>query len=355
MEILLEELYKLDLHIDKYHDRKLFLDDKYNYQIVGITQSGKTKLIKNYLLEHKKSSYIFIDCNDTRIKSEEINKILEEFCIANSIEIVAFDNYKQEFNIPNVKQVILSSELAFELKNFKTLQLNLLDYEEFLAYEHRYDSSAVTHFFHLGGFAHMHKLSSDVRALYIQKILQTSLTPIEFAIVELVAKMNAQKLSAYAIYERLKGVQKISKDKLYKSFEGLLTKGYIHQLSKLNHPKAVKKLYLCDIALKNALSIDKHFGRLFENMIFLELFKSNVEVFYEEGVEFYLPHNNSIVLCMPFSDERTLFKKLEQLEAFIFSYQITTITAVTMSKEATISHPLSKVTMVPFDIWALGD
>ena len=58
---------------------------------------------------------------------------------------------------------------------------------------------------------------------------------------------------------------------------------------------------------------------------------------------------------MPFADERALFKKIEQIEAFIFSYQIRKVTAVTMNREGSLSHPLSKVEMLPFDIWAIGD
>jgi hypothetical protein len=58
---------------------------------------------------------------------------------------------------------------------------------------------------------------------------------------------------------------------------------------------------------------------------------------------------------MPFSDERTLFKKLEQIEAFIFTHQVKKITSITMNREGGVSHPLSEVEMIPFDIWALGD
>jgi len=90
-------------------------------------------------------------------------------------------------------------------------------------------------------------------------------------------------------------------------------------------------------------------------MIFLELLKSSTLCYYDDGVDFYLPDTNEIILAMPFADERTLFKKLELIEAFIFSYQIDKITAVTMSKEGSLSHPISKVELLPFDIWALGD
>jgi hypothetical protein len=58
---------------------------------------------------------------------------------------------------------------------------------------------------------------------------------------------------------------------------------------------------------------------------------------------------------MPFSDERALFKKIEQIEAFIFTHTIEKITVITMNAEGSILHPLSKIEMLPFDIWALGD
>jgi predicted AAA+ superfamily ATPase len=167
--------------------------------------------------------------------------------------------------------------------------------------------------------------------------------------------MMSQKVSAFTIYERLKITRKISKDKLYKSFEQLQEKSYIHLLQKFNHSKATKKVYLCDISFKTALSIEKNFGRLFENMIFLELLKGEVECYYEDGIDFYLPQSDEIILCKPFADERRLFKKLESIEAFIFTHTIKKVTAISMNKEGSVSHPFAKVDIIPFDIWALGD
>jgi predicted AAA+ superfamily ATPase len=177
----------------------------------------------------------------------------------------------------------------------------------------------------------------------------------EFDILVFCAKMMAQKISPYSIYERLKQTTKISKDKLYKSYESLCSKNYIHLLEKTNHPKATKKIYLCDISLKSALSLDKHFGRLFENMVYLELLKSGTKCFYDDGIDFYIPEKVEVILCKPFEDERTLFKKMESIEAFIFSYGIKKVTAITMNREGSVSHPFSRVEMLPFDIWAIGD
>jgi hypothetical protein len=354
MEILLEEFYKTDLYVEKFHYRKIFLSES-SYQINGISQSGKTKLVKHYLLSLNKNDYLYIDCSDIRIDVNELNKYLSTFCVKNKINVLVFDNYTDTIKFANVSQLIICSQIHYKIDFLKSLSLYPLDYEEFLAYEHKYDSSALNHFFKLGGLPSMHKVHPDERNIYIQKTLKYALSETEFDIICFCAKMMSQKVSPYTIYERLKLQRKISKDKLYKSFDDLVSKKYIHQLEKIERSGATKKLYLCDISLKTALTIDKHFGRLFENMIYLELLKSNIECYYDDGIDFYIPFSNEVLLCMPFTDERSLFKKIEQIEAFIFTHQIKNVTVVTMNKEGNISHPFSKVEMIPFDIWALGD
>lgn len=354
MEILLEEFYKTDINLEKYHDRKVSINKK-SYQINGITQSGKSILVKNYLLGLKKSSYLYINCNDIRIDISKLNAALSMYINNNRIDVLVLDNYKEDIEFVNVSQLIITSQMHFDFDFLETIKLFPLDYEEFLAYEYKYDSSALNHFFQLGGLPVMHKVSSDERNIFLQNALKKSLDDISFDILVFCAKIVSQKVSAFTIYERLKLTRKISKDKLYKSFLGLHEKNYIHLLSKFNYPKATKKIYLSDISFKTALSTEKNFGKLFENMVFLELLKSSIECYYEDGIDFYLPNTQEIILCKPFADERRLFKKLESIEAFIFTHSINKITAITMNKEGTISHPHSAVDIIPFDIWALGD
>ncbi len=353
MEILLQEYYKTDISLEKFNPRKLFIDGG-SYQICGITQSGKTKLVKSYLSELKKRSYLYLDCKDERIDKDALNASLGDFCLQNSIDTLVLDNYEPSIKVPNVSQLIVISEKP-EMEYLQTLWLYPLDYEEFLAHEHKYDSSALNHYLQLGGLACMHRLSPDERTLYVQQKLKLILSEIEFEMLKFIARFSATPLSAFSIYERLKQKRKISKDKTYEAYKALLKKRYLFEVGKYAHPRAVKKLYLADIYLKTALTTDKHFGRLFENLIFLELQKKNQECHYLENVDFYLPRNNEIILCKPFADERSVFKKVESLEAYLFAYNIKKITAVTMSKEANISHPFSKVEMVPFDIWALRE
>ena len=157
------------------------------------------------------------------------------------------------------------------------------------------------------------------------------------------------------LYERLKNVRRISKDMLYRHYEYLLNAGYLHAVAKYAHPKAPKKLYLCDIALKNALVFQKHFGRLFENLVLTELVKHHDELYYDEQVDFYLPGTNRIILCMPFGTKEILFKKIEQAEAFIVTQGAVKVEVVTMSSESALQHPFVEVEMIPFAQWALSE
>ncbi len=354
MEILLEEFYKTDLHVDKYHDRKIFIDEN-SYQINGISKSGKTHLLKHYLLGLRKSSYLYVDCQDIRINIAEFNKTIKQFCNKNKIDTLVFDNYTPNFEFANVSQLLIASQTHYEIEYLQNITLFPLDYEEFLAYEHKFDSSALNHFFQLGGLPVMHKISQDERSVYLQTLLRNTLNEIEFEIMLFCARASSLKISAFTIYERLKTQRKISKDKLYAAFKNLESKNYLYLLKKYNHTRATKKIYLCDTSFKSALSIEKNFSKLFENMIFLELVKSNTECYYEDGIDFYLPKSDEIILCKPFADERRLFKKLEDIEAFIFTHSIKKITAISMNKEGSLSHPLASVDIIPFDIWALGD
>ena len=354
MEILLEELYKLDLTANNYVERKLQLDDQ-SYQINGVAQSGKTELVKAYLLTCKKSSYLYIDIDDVRIEVDELNAELQDFCTKNKIDILVLDNYISEVNFVNVSQLIVCSRKHYNIDFLIAKTLYPLDFEEFLAFESRYDSTAISHYLQLGGFAAMHKVAQDNRAKYIQERFRYALLPLEFDILTIAAKFVGQKLSAFNIYEKLKLKRKVSKDMLYRSFLTMIEDNYLHQLSKLNHPNATKKIYLCDIIFKHTITVQKNFARVFENMVFLEMFKNGVECFYDEGIDFYIPQRSEVILCMPFAEERMLFKKLEGIEAFLFKNQVQEITCVTMSKEGTLSHPISAVEMIPFAEWALSD
>lgn len=353
MNTLLEEYYRHDLHTTGYIERKVSIGDT-GTLITGIAQSGKTSLIKHHLLSHKKSTYLYLDCRDIRIDDDALNAALEPFCAEHKLSILALDNYRDTISLPRVDQLILACEQPVET-DLEHIELTLLDYEEFLAFEPKFDSTALNHFFQLGGFPAMQRISSEDRLLYLQSVLSRALEPIELDIVIQATRMVTQKVSAFNLYERLKNERKISKDKLYRHLQALLEKRYLYTLGKYNHPSAVKKLYLCDISIKHALNLQKHFGRVFENLVFLELIKHRIECYYDEGIDFYLPARQVIILALPFANEHALFKKVEALEGFIITNGVKEVIAVTMNLENTLSHPISRIEMIPFSQWAPGE
>lgn len=353
MNTLLDEYYRYDLHNVGFIERKRSITGE-STLIYGLAQSGKTSLIKSYLLTQKKSTYLYLDCRDMRLDVDELNRTLADFCREQKISILALDNYHDAIHLFELDQILLSSETKLELP-YPVIHLELLDYEEFLAFETKFDGTTLNNFFQLGGFPAMHRVASEDRVLYLQSVLSRALEPVEFSILSQASKMVTQKVSAFNLYERLKGERKISKDKLYLHLQSLFDRGYLKTLSKFNHPSAVKKLYLCDIAIKHALTLQKHFGRIFENLVFSELDKHKVECYYDEGIDFYLPARGQIVLASPFANEHALFKKVEALEGFIVSNRVREVIAVTMNLESTLSHPISRIEMIPFERWALGD
>ncbi len=355
MQNLLEDLYKIDFRLDKSYIRKEMIEPDISCAVLGIKGSGKSRFVKNYLSNFKKNSYLYINCADLRLDVELLNKTLQSFCSANRIDILALDNYNEAIKLPNVAQLILISEQKPPYDFLKTIRLYPLSYEEFLANESKYDSKTLNHYLSLGGFMQTYSLDANERIFYIQQMLKCSLDSISLNILLQSTKMITQKISPFAIYERLKIGIKISKDKLYLSYEDLLSRGYIHNLQKLDHPKATKKLYICDITLKNALTDIKNFGRVFENLLFLELLKSKKECYYDDGVDFYLPKTNEIVLSAPFADERAIFKKIESIEAFIISRGIKRVLIISINNEMELNYPFAKVEIMPFETWVLGD
>ncbi len=352
MNNLLQEYYKYDLVNSGYIDRKYDISQNHT-SIFGITQCGKTSLIKNYLLKFKKSTYLYLDCLDYRIDIDELNELLESFCTEHKIEILALDNYHPSITLPSITQIIIASDISYS-DEFEQIHLMPLDYEEFLAFESRYDDSSFSNFIQLGGLIGVQKSAHYNRMRYIQQALSTKLSEIKMAIMATVAKNLTLKISAYNIYERLKQHHKISKDKLYQYFSELIDYGYIIALDKYAQSSATKKLYLCDIAIQYALTTQRNFSRIFENIAFLELYKKNIELYYIDGFDFYIPSASNAIIVSAFADEREIYKKIQSLESSIFSYGITSITIVTMNSESFLSHPMAKIELISLQRWALS-
>ncbi len=354
MTELLEKYYRQDLHAQGFVERR-FSPPAGSFALEGLPLSGKTALLKHYLLGLKKASYLYVDCADIRIDPAAFNREIGPFCRRHDIAVAVLDNYRAGLAVPDVPQLILAGRSLPDVHGLPRHRLRLPDFEEFLAFERKYDESALNDYLQIGAFPVMHRTPAEERTRVLQRTFADALGDIGFDLLVLTARLHTQKVSAHMLYERLRAERKISKDTLYRRFDRLVSEGYVHAVGKYGHPRATKKLYLCDIALKNALVFQKHFGRLFENLVLTELVKHGTPVFYEEQVDFYLPETGRIVLCMPFGTKELLFKKIEKTEAFIAAHGVERVEVVTMSSESELNHPLARVEMIPFAQWALSE
>jgi predicted AAA+ superfamily ATPase len=351
---MLDALYNLSNKKPNLINRKCKITKPFTI-IKGAAKTGKTSIIKQYLSTLPSASYLYIDLNDLRIDIAIIKQELISFCRDNKIQTLVIEAYDVSVPLPNVSQIILSTEETLEIEGFETLNVYNLDFEEFLAFDSRYDSleNAFTHFLQTSSYPELYFAHQDNRQKQMQNILRLSLNPLELQMMIHSAKLVGQKVSAFQMYERLKQQQKLSKDMFYKTFYGLMDKGYLYWVEKYEHARATKKLYTLDFNIKNALTLQKDFSRLFETLVFLEMLKRGSEIYYADGIDFYMPKENRIVLTMPFSNEDVLFKKIESIEAFIIENGVLYVEVVTMSAETKLGLPYAIIEMMPFVQWAI--
>lgn len=351
---MLDALYNLSNKKTNLISRKYQIESAFTI-VKGAAKTGKTSIIKQYLSTLPSTSYLYIDLNDLRIEKETVKQELVQFCRENKIHTLVIEAYDEGIPLPKVSQIILSTEENLEIEGFERLDVYNLDFEEFLAFDSRYDSleNAFTHFLQTSSYPELYFSHQQERQKQLQNILRLSLNPLELQIMINASRLLGQKVSAFQMYERLKQQQKLSKDMFYKTFYAMMEKGYLYWIEKYEHSRATKKLYTLDFNLKNALTLQKDFSRLFETLVFLEMLKRGSEIYYAEGIDFYMPKENRIVLTMPFSNEDVLFKKIESIEAFIIENGVLHVEVVTMSAETKLGLPYAIVEMMPFVQWAI--
>jgi predicted AAA+ superfamily ATPase len=351
---MLDALYNLSYKKPNLISRKCQITKPFTI-IKGAAKTGKTSIIRQYLSTLPSASYLYIDLNDLRIDTAVVKQELTAFCEDNNIHTLVIEAYDQSIPLPNVSQIILSTEETLEIEGFEHLNVYNLDFEEFLAFDSRYDTleNAFTHFLQTSSYPELYFAHQDNRHKQMQSILRLSLNPLELQMMIHSAKLVGQKVSAFQMFERLKQQQKLSKDMFYKTFYGLMDKGYLYWVEKYEHTRATKKIYTLDFNIKNALTLQKDFSRLFETLVFLEMLKRGSEVYYADGIDFYMPKENRIVLTMPFSNEDVLFKKIESIEAFIIENGVLYVEVVTMSAETKLGLPYAIIEMMPFVQWAI--
>ncbi|MDD2697717.1 MAG: ATP-binding protein [Arcobacteraceae bacterium] len=351
---ILETLYENKINLPILLDRKISINSKKTF-VYGPKLSGKTSIIFNYLKDNNEE-YLYIDLDDFRYEKEDLYNI-ELFLQKNKIKICIIENYVEGFPIPKVDTLILSSIYYIQLENFDTLKVMPLDFEEYLLFDtkHQNTTNSFNSFLKYGNIPDIIEYKDYKKIIRNKELIQLydkNSTVIE--ILKLYIKSSGELKSPFWLFNILKKKMKISKDFFYKTIKELENNHTIILSPKFDQPKAVKKIFCFDFALIDIVSSKKNFANLFANMIFLELFNQNQPIYYLDYVDFYTPHNDSIIISLPFYNTNAISKIVPKVIKYIEEYGVNKITIVTISNFDSIFIDTIEAQIVPFYEWAVG-
>lgn len=326
--------------------------------IYGAPKSGKSYVVYSYLKSQKKGSCLYVDMQDPRVKPKALRAELEPFLKAKKIETLALDNFDFSFPLPNIKNIILTSESKRELDGFESLFMGGLDFEEFLGFEKKF--SNITNSFNTylkqGTLPELTFLPEHLQTKRLQEIARLiAQNGTIFEIFRLLCSNISKKQTPFWLYNQLKEEIKVSKDTFYKTVDELKSKHIIYQIPKLHDLNAPKKIYLYEFGYKGALGLEKDFSSILENMIFLEILSKNVNatIEYGEQVEFFVNRGEALVK-LPFGNEENLGQKLKKIATELASKGIKKCTIITLGYEGRGAMDGLEYECMPFWSWAVG-
>ncbi|VAY86195.1 conserved hypothetical protein-Uncharacterized ATPase [hydrothermal vent metagenome] len=356
----LEKLYEIDFDKISPLQRKIEIKNTHTI-IVGAPKSGKSYLIYDHLKQYLSKQYLYINLDDLRFDTTTIFYNLDRFLIQNKdIEILALDNchllptnlFK---NIVHLKSIIISSLHNISLKDFKTIHIKPLDFEEYISFDikHQNITNSFNSFLKYGNFPEIIQINENKKMSRNQEIIQLITNgKLEFEILKLFISATNELKSIFQLFNYFKRSSKISKDIFYQTAKMFESKKILYFCHKYKEQKAPKKIYCYNHSLINAVTIDKKFNNLFSNMIFLELGRLYKNIYYLDYIDFYIDQTNSIILSIPFFNDHSLLSA--KILPTMTQYNISKITIITVSIEKTIFIDSIECKVLPFYSWALS-
>jgi len=354
MEIL-ENLYDIKHKNNHFFERKISITSKKTL-INGVKKSGKTSLIIDYISNFLQNEVLYIDLNDTRVDTKKVAKNLQNFLDLHPIKVLVIENFDHSFALPSVEEIILTCKE--DVEGFDAITLYPLDFEEFIAFDARHSNIETIFqiYANTGSYPQIILNSSNSVHWSMQEMLHVMISDVtEFEIFKQLSVAQSSQISLFQIYNQLKSFIKISKDSLYKKVKKLENDKMIFFVERYGFPKATKKLFLIDFALKNALTFKKEFLKRFQNMVFLELLKKNYKVYYTQNIDLYVPSKNYGVLCIPFLPQEMIKLKLQKILLHVKELEIKKIDIVTVGNDGEFWLKNTKCSIIPFWDWALQD
>lgn len=375
--------YPEGVHRDCFEKIKEYLDPPHVISVTGVRRSGKSTLLKqliNFLIDHKKirpMNILFINLEHPYFSQyskdvKYLEKIFEDYlkiaspekkiyCFLDEIQF--FTNWpifiKAHYEQKNVKFVItgsnsfLMSHELLTLLSGRTLPVEVypLSFSELVRATTKIDPTnalemskhrhqlrkLLDHYLQYGGFPEvaLHKnenIAYDILNAYSKSILYQDVA----SRLNLKKPLDLERLFYYLTshvgilfsYSNLAKIFDLS-DKTIKEYisafgdANLLFEVDKFSFSLKHQVRSSKKIYSIDTGMVNAVAFkfSENLGRLFENVIFLELKRKGIELYYyrtpsDSEIDFVIKKGKKIQLlqvCIDFGKETTQNREIKAL------------------------------------------
>ena len=353
---ILEQIYDNTLPKINFLERKISIITN-NTILKGPPKSGKTYLIYDYLSQYNYNDYLYIDCSEYRNSHKEISKYIKKFIEENKIEVLVLENFDFCFDLPKVTSILITTTENIILENFDMVYLSPLDFEEFILFDikHQNTTNSFNSFLKFGNLPEIIEYSEQKKSKRNYEICQLYCEDkVELEILFLLIKSASEKKSIFQLFNTLKKTIKISKDRFYKTCEKYENNHLIYFCQKFEQPKSVKKIFIFNHALLDIVSYNKNFHNLFQNMVYLEIYKKHKTIYYLDNIDFYIPEDNLIILTIPFFNNFEVINISIKLTPYIKKYNIKKIYIITVSNEKKIDISNIDAKVIKFYDWVLG-
>ena len=338
--------------------REVSINDFSNIMVSGITQSGKTSFVFEYL-KNSRMNFIYLDLRYVDDLDFELKNIYQQLT-TNKYQIAVFDIYNQEpYWIEKFLelelQLIFISWRNWEIEGFKQIKMFPLSFQEFIHFHNSVESieNIFVKYSKVGGFPIFARSSDNLIYKHIGRLFYFALSDFDIAIIQNVAESCGFDKTALTIYRSIKNKRKISKDKFYQRLQYLIDCGYIIQVEEFNKTFN-SRYYLMDQGLVFSFIGSGSFLQVFENMVVAELYKKGKKklLFYKD-IDIFLPDEKLAIISLPFTEKDIIEKRLKKMKRTFKKLQIETVEIITMNIDVEFDIiDEVQIKAVPFQYWS---
>jgi predicted AAA+ superfamily ATPase len=382
--------------------------------LIGARRSGKTSILFSLIQQLRKQgvpnkNILYINFEDERLnlQTEQLDLILQSYYelhpdidventyfMFDEIQNIAgwekfvrriYDHTSKHIFITGSNAKLLSTEIATSLRgrtiSYTIYPLSLSEYFNFKQIKPNFNLTQkkaealnyVRSFLMNGGFPETINLPDDVRIKLLQSYFNTM---IYRDIVERYRISDVQILKFY-LKKVFSGITKpVSINKIYNDIRSLgykISNNYLYNFmeysqtiflsipapkfyfSEIQQEKSDKKIYAIDTGLLNAIEFkfSENIGKLLENMVALEFFKQEKEVFYYKNkyeCDFIVKEQHTykaIQVAYEISDNETEERENRGLAEACSALQLTEGTIITFDQKKECNFNGIKINQVP--------